>query len=354
MNSQDKIIFVINKKSIFYVIITTLFLQFALILYNNYIGFIHIQNIEEFVIRLLYGTFFASIIALYLFVLNIKVLNRLNDKYWWKEAPVKRLFIELFYVFVIGVSGAIIITVIVQIISPYKESFEWVLFINSMIAFIGNIIMMAILEAIHFYKKTQESKLLTESLAKENAIIKLETLKSQLNPHFLFNSLNVLSTLIKKDSAKAQQFVDQFALVNRYSLEVIDKPVVELREELEFSKSYLFLQKIRFDNSIISEINVDASKLNYFVPPLAVQTLIENALKHNRASEETPLTLKIYIENNFLVVSNNLRPKFNQPHSSGVGLSNLQKRYAVISNLVPEFIITDKEYLAKIPLIIQE
>ncbi len=344
----------INKKSIFYVITATFILQFILILYNNFIGFIHIKSIVEFIIRLFYGTFFAGIITIYLFVLNIKILNQLNKKYGWKEALAKRLFVELFYVFIIGVSGAIIITTVVQIISPYKESFEWVLFINSVIAFIGNVIMMAILESIHFYKNIQESKLLTETLEKENAQIKLETLKSQLNPHFLFNSLNVLSILIKKDTAKAQQFVDQFALVNRYSLDVIDKPVVELREELEFSKSYLFLQKIRFDNSIISEINVDASKLNYLVPPLAVQTLLENALKHNRASEEHPLLLKIFIEDGYLVVSNNLQPKFNQTHSSGVGLNNLKKRYEVLGNFVPEFIITDKEYIAKIPLIIQE
>jgi len=176
-------------------------------------------------------------------------------------------------------------------------------------------------------------------------------LKSQLNPHFLFNSLNVLSSLIKKDSDKAQNFVDEFSSVYRYTLDVIEKPVVELKEELDFAKSYLFLQKIRFDNAVDLEIKVDASKLNYFVPPLAVQTLLENAFKHNRASVDNPLNIRIYDEDNLLVIVNNLQPKIKGPDSKGVGLNNLNKRYELLGEEHPHFSVTEKEYVAKIPLI---
>ena len=181
--------------------------------------------------------------------------------------------------------------------------------------------------------------------------LRFETLKSQLNPHFLFNSLNVLSSLIKKDSDKAQNFVDEFSSVYRYTLEVIEKPVVELREELDFAKSYLFLQKIRFDNAVDMQINVNASKLNYLVPPLAVQTLLENTFKHNRASADNPLNIRIYDEDNFLFFVNNLQPKIKVSDSKGVGLSNLKKRYELLGEQLPQFSVTEKEYVGKISLI---
>jgi LytS/YehU family sensor histidine kinase len=192
---------------------------------------------------------------------------------------------------------------------------------------------------------------IAEKLERENSQIRFETLKSQLNPHFLFNSLNVLSSLIKHDSDKAQYFVDEFSSVYRYTLDVIEKPVVELREEINFAKSFLYLQKIRFDNAVDMEINVDASKLNDLVPPLAIQTLLENAFKHNRASVDNPLKINIYDEDDGLVVINNLQPKIKGDDSKGVGLNNLRKRYELLGEKLPQFSFTEKEYIAKIPLI---
>jgi two-component system, LytTR family, sensor kinase len=192
---------------------------------------------------------------------------------------------------------------------PYEDGLLKNIINNSLITSVLNIIIITVIEAIVWFKRSQQSLVKAEKLERENSQIRFETLKSQLNPHFLFNSLNVLSSLIKKDSDKAQNFVDEFSSVYRYTLDVIEKPVVELREELDFAKSFLFLQKIRFDNAVDMEINVDASKLNYLVPPLAVQTLLENAFKHNKATAESPLNIKIYNENDSLLVVNNLQPK---------------------------------------------
>ena len=183
---------------------------------------------------------------------------------------------------------------------PYEDGMLKNVINNSLITSVINIIIITVIEAIVWFKRSQQSLVIAEKLERENSQIRFETLKSQLNPHFLFNSLNVLSSLIKHDSDKAQNFVDEFSSVYRYTLDVIEKPVVELREELDFAKSFLFLQKIRFDNAVDMEINVDASKLNYLVPPLAVQTLLENAFKHNKASIDSPLKIKIYNEDDSL------------------------------------------------------
>ena len=234
---------------------------------------------------------------------------------------------------------------------PYEDGMLKNVINNSLITSVINIIIITVIEAIVWFKRSQQSLVKAEKLERENSQIRYETLKSQLNPHFLFNSLNVLSSLIKKDSDKAQNFVDEFSSVYRYTLDVIEKPVVELREEMDFAKSFLFLQKIRFDNAVDMEINVDASKLNYLVPPLAVQTLLENAFKHNKATIDSPLKIKIYNENDSLVVINNLQPKIKGTDSKGVGLSNLKKRYELLGEKLPQFSVTEKEYIAKIPLI---
>jgi LytS/YehU family sensor histidine kinase len=181
--------------------------------------------------------------------------------------------------------------------------------------------------------------------------IKFQTLKDQLNPHFLFNSLNVLSSLTSKDPEKAQKFVDEFSMIYRYTLDVIDKPVVELKDEIEFVKSFLYLQKIRFDDAVEYEINIDAQKLTYLVPPLALQTLLENSFKHNKASSDFPLMIKIFNDADFIVIVNNLQPKTGIGYSTKVGLENLRKRYDLICGIQPSFTITENEYIAKIPLI---
>ena len=217
-----------------------------------------------------------------------------------------------------------------------------------------NVIIILIIESFAWFRRGQESKFKSEELEKENTLIRFETLKSQLNPHFMFNSLNVLSSLIKGEPQKAQNFVDEFSSVYRYTLDVIENPVIEFKEELEYARSFLYLQKIRFDEALIVEINVDASKLNLLVPPLALQTLLENAFKHNKVSTSSPLQIKIYDKDGYIVVENNLQLKLNSVESKGVGLNNLVKRYELLGEDKPRFSITEDKYIAEIPLISKE
>jgi len=344
----------LNKYTILIILLLAFFVQLIIITYNYFTGYIEVTNFGNYLTRLAIGTAFSFVYALLLVFLDIQLINYLDNVFRLPEKLLSRIPSELILTVLLGALIGSTSAIIHNTLMPYKYGLIKNVINNSLITAVINIIIVSVIEAMSWFNRSRQSLLLTEKLAKENSQIRFETLKSQLNPHFLFNSLNVLSSLIKKDSVKAQNFVDEFSSVYRYTLDVIEKPVVELREEIDFAKSYLFLQKIRFDNAVDMDINVDASKLNYFVPPLAVQTLLENAFKHNRASVDNPLSIRIYDEANFLVIVNNLQPKIKGSDSKGVGLNNLRKRYELLGDELPHFSITEKEYVAKIPLIKSE
>lgn len=186
---------------------------------------------------------------------------------------------------------------------------------------------------------------------KENLQSQIEILKQQVNPHFLFNSLNVLSGLITVDVTKAQLFIDEFSQIYRYVLETIEKPVTSLSKEIDFMHSYLFLQQIRYGENLTFSVNIPAGLLGMVVPPLSLQVILENAIKHNIVNESKPLLIEIFSEGQFLVVKNNLQPKISAPVSIGLGLKNLVKRYALITDMEPSFKIETNHYVARIPLI---
>jgi len=341
----------LNKYTILTIFALAFFVQLIIITYNYITGFIVVPSVGNYLTRLLIGTSFSFFFALILVYLDLIIVNSLDKQFELPEKLLARVPIEFVFTMLTAMLVGTAITLVAGTLLPYEDGMLKNIINNSIITSVLNIIIIAVIEAIGWFKRSQQSLVKAERLEKENSQIRFETLKSQINPHFLFNSLNVLSSLIRKDQQRAQNFVDEFSSVYRYTLDVIDKPVVELREELEFSKSFLFLQKNRFDSAVITEINVDASKLSFLVPPLAVQTLLENAFKHNRASEESPLYIKIYCEENDLIVVNNLQPKIKGADSKGLGLNNLSKRYELLGEDLPQFSITEKEYIAKIPLI---
>ncbi len=340
-----------NKNTTLAVLLMAVFIQLVIITYNYVAGYINITGIPNFLTRLVIGTAFSFVFGLLLVFLDLRIINRLHKTYPLPKKITARIPLEFTLAAFTGIIVGSLITVIANFIMPYNDGLLKNIINNSLITLVINIIMITAIEAVIWYSKGKADRLKAERLERENSQIRFETLKSQLNPHFLFNSLNVLSSLVKKDSEKAQNFIDEFSSVYRYTLDVIEKPVVELREELSFAKSFLYLQKIRFENAVKTEINVDASMLTYFVPPLAVQTLLENSFKHNRSSANNPLNIKIYNEDGRLIITNNLQPKVVQSDSKGVGLNNLNKRYELLGDKLPQFSVTEKEYIAKIPLI---
>lgn len=189
-------------------------------------------------------------------------------------------------------------------------------------------------------------------LQKANLQSQFEVLKQQVNPHFLFNSLNVLASLIKVAPDLAESFTEKLSKVYRYVLENKEKDMVSLSTELDFINSYIFLLNIRFTDKISVNISIDDVKQEMMILPMALQILIENAIKHNTFSKANPLHIDISVDKmNFLIVKNNIRLRETQIHSTGIGLKNVLNRYKLISDKEPVFKRTETEYIAQIPLI---
>ena len=189
-------------------------------------------------------------------------------------------------------------------------------------------------------------------LQKENLQSQFDVLKQQVNPHFLFNSLNVLTSLIRLEPELAEKFTEHLAKVYRYVLENKDNELVTLSTEMNFLDAYLFLINIRFMDKVVVNIAIPEEKKNARVIPLAMQLLIENAIKHNSMSKKSPLVIDIFIdENNQLNVVNNLQEREARMTSTGVGLKNIQNRYRLLNNTIPVFEKTETHFTARIPLV---
>lgn len=204
-------------------------------------------------------------------------------------------------------------------------------------------------------KQLEEEKsalqLKTTQMEKENILSQFEILKNQINPHFLFNSMNILSSLISTNPKKAIEFTTRFSKLYRSVLELREQLIISLDQELEFVRAYLFLQKMRFDDSLQLKIEIEDRHRESCLPPFALQILVENAIKHNIISEDTPLNINISTSGNFVTVSNNLQPRGSVTDSTKIGLSNLKARYEMITDTTISFGEEDQYYIAKIPLI---
>ncbi len=169
-------------------------------------------------------------------------------------------------------------------------------------------------------------------LQQEKIIFQFETLRNQVNPHFLFNSFNTLITIIEDDPKMAVEYVEQLSDFFRNIVSYRDKDVITIKEELRLLQTYLFIQKKRFGNNLDLIIDVsEEEQLNNFIPPLTLQLLAENAIKHNAVSKETPLSINIYIEDDHIVVSNNINIRISRAEGAGMGLQNIVNRYNLLS-----------------------
>lgn len=191
-------------------------------------------------------------------------------------------------------------------------------------------------------------------LENENILVQFETLKNQVSPHFLFNSLNALASLIPTNPEKAVAFTTAFSKIFRNALELKDRHLVTLAEELQHVNAYLSLQKMRFGSNLVFNISVPSEKMNDYLPPFSLQMVIENAVKHNVITTEEPLTIDIRVDGDFLVVANKLQQRKFVEDSTGTGIANIKSRYKYVTALEPVFEIRNQEYIAKLPLITEE
>ena len=203
---------------------------------------------------------------------------------------------------------------------------------NYIVAIVLTFFVTLSLYAFHFYKIYNENKVKEQKIIAGTANAKFESLKNQIDPHFLFNSLNVLSSLIEENPENAQRFTTSLSKIYRYVLEQKDKELVTVSEELAFAKTYMNLLKMRFENSIHFELPEILDNDDAKVVPLSLQLLLENTIKHNVVSDKKPLHIKLFIKDNYLVVENNLQKKDVLQERIGVGLQNIVNRYALITD----------------------
>jgi LytS/YehU family sensor histidine kinase len=189
-----------------------------------------------------------------------------------------------------------------------------------------------------------------QKLREENLIFQNETLKNQVNPHFLFNSLNTLSSLISSRPETADKFIDRLSSIYRYILDNSQRDKVSLSEELAFIKDYFFLHQIRDEDKIMLDITV-SEKEKYSIIPVSLQILVENAINHNMATRENPLKISIYVEAEYIVVKNNLQKKSIPYKSTQIGLRNLSERVKIISARSIIIEETSDVFIVKIPLL---
>jgi sensor histidine kinase YesM len=291
------------------------------------------------------------IFALTLTVVNSIYFDQISKVYPWEVQPRSRL--------IAGVVGSVVLTMVTLFflliltrVIVYDRTWKEAI-TNQHVDFyitglVITLIVSLIFHAFYFYKELQSRRVKEQKVIAGTATAQFDALKSQLDPHFLFNSLNVLVSLIEENPKAATRFTTSLSKVYRYVLEQRNKELVSIEEELTFARTYVNLLKWRFEDSLEVSIPEAASDAELKVVPLSLQLLLENAVKHNVVSDSKPLQLRIYEENSHLVVENNLQIKDHVKKGSGVGLKNIASRYALLS--YRQMTITQNEHSFKVQI----
>lgn len=201
------------------------------------------------------------------------------------------------------------------------------------------------------WKKSVKQESTKQEIVAKTETAKFESLKNQLDPHFLFNSLNVLTSLIGENPAQAEKFTTKLSKVYRYVLEQRNKDLVPVSEELKFAKTYMQLLGMRFEDAVQFHIPDEISDSDLKIVPLSLQLLLENAVKHNVVSPSKPLSITIYQEDNYLIIENNINPKEAIGKSTKVGLQNIADRYGLITQKGVKIENNNKTFKVSLPLL---
>ncbi len=308
---------------------------------------------EKYTFQIFLYSSVNSVLVGGVFMIGLTVMiNYLDEKLPWLYFPLKRLIYQV--LFTIGFALVIIaITILVngyftheEITSRYfLDRAYFMLKIAFLFLFVGSLLSNAVL----FFKNWKEAAVQQEKLKREQLALQYETLKSQVNPHFLFNNLNSLTSLISTNPEKAIDFVKKLSEVYRYVLDQKNHELVDIESELRFLESYVFLQKIRFGTNL--EVQINVSSVNFKVIPLSIQMLVENAIKHNEISDKKPLEIRVFSnDDKYLIVENRLQKKAGS-EGSGSGIRNITDRYGFFTNRKVVISENEETFLVKIPLL---
>lgn len=313
----------------------------------------HFESMNEFAVNFGFYQLYSFVIG----ISNMVFFNYLNNREWKENESVKRI--------TIGVVGSVIIsltalfflrmfTSVVYFGGSYNDFIANESYRNYTFGLWISLTIVIVFHAVYFFKKNQDNKVKESQIVAKNQTAKFESLKNQLDPHFLFNSLNVLTSLISENPSQAEKFTTKLSKVYRYVLEQKDKDLIPLAEELKFANSYMELLKMRFEDGINFNITETVSNPELKTVPLSLQLLLENAVKHNVITSKSPLEINIYEDKGFLIVENNINLKQSLEKSTKVGLKNIDQRYSLISK--EKIVVTDNNniFRVKLPLLTQK
>ena len=321
-----------------------------------FVFFMREKTIQNYFINILIAGMYSFTIAVGNGVAN----DYLNKKYSWVDDTKIRTILGIISTLLINVLLVFFCNYINFIIIQGNDSskfFTGNMGISNWITINVALLISAILHAKGFidaWKSSTKQEVVQQKLIAKSANAQFESLKSQLDPHFLFNSLNVLSSLIDENPSQAQRFTASMSKIYRYVLEQKDKELVTVEEELNFAKTYCDLLKTRFEDSVSFDFKVNEKDLKFYVVPLSLQLLLENCIKHNFATSAKPLHIQIYSENGNLFIENNLQQREQVKESAGIGLANIVQRYSLLTKHNVFIEKSASFFKVKIPILTQK
>lgn len=277
--------------------------------------------------------------------IDYKFIVKINNSLWLSKNLLVRIIVEGGLLSVLAA-----FFVIVGNIPFQDEGSVWDYILSAdykmsvVVSILLNLFSVAVIE---FFIQSER----TLKLQNDNAKMQYQQLKSQINPHFLFNSLNVLVSLINKDADRATNYTRKLSDIYRYVLSYDLQEAISVKEELDFIKNYMEILKIRFGEGVNVAYDLKDEDLNKKIPPMALQVLVENAVNHNALTSSDPLLIQIYSDNKDIIVSNNIIPRMRVASSLGIGLQNLRKKYILISNNDICIDRNNHEFTVRLPLL---
>ena len=298
--------------------------------------------------------FFITIIVLILLEGNKKIDNWLNKKYSWIDNSKKRLLAQAI-AFTLFTS----ITLFLLMFILHQIKFGDGRVVNRKMVEIFLPALFFALAIITFYICYQfflawkQSLIELEKYKTQSSEAQLQNLKNQINPHFLFNNLSVLTSLVYQNQDKAVDFINELSKVYRYVLDNKNSELVTLYEEIDFIRNYIYLLKIRFENSVSFSLDIEEENKLRYLPPMCLQMLVENTIQHNEASQENPLKVNIYSKNNTLIIENNIQLRTDNLNSTKTGLKNIQSRYSYFTDKKVVISNNGETFKVMLPLILK-
>ncbi|NUY81153.1 2TM domain-containing protein [Flavobacterium sp. MAH-1] len=308
-------------------------------------------------IGLLYTFLYTLVYTFGLYYANALVFSYLDRKFQDERFSIKRIVLGFVMSFVASLATVFLLRILEDVIIEQRSFTEYIAnerASNYVFAIGITFVITLSAYAVGFYKAYKENQIKEQKIIAGTASAQFESLKNQIDPHFLFNSLNVLSSLIEENPESAQKFTTSLSKVYRYVLEQKDKELVSVEEELSFAKTYMNLLKMRFENSLFYELPANIPNAEAKVVPLSLQLLLENTVKHNIVSEQKPLHIRIFVDRDYLCIENDLQKKQVLQDRRGVGLQNIVNRYAIVTKrsvLVEE---NEKTFTVRIPILTKQ